>query len=117
MTQFTEMETKFLTKLAAIHGEAFDSEDVDHNGVPQPHLDTFRLTWDGTGECETLWDECPDLDPKKYCAVMANLSKKGAIIVDKYTATATRGRTWKHVDMIAVGIKFDTFNQITGAVA
>ena len=60
MTNFTENEMKILNILADNHGAKWDTEEDDNS----PHIDTFELTTDGSGE--RLWPVKPSHKTQKH---------------------------------------------------
>lgn len=107
---FTDNEMKILNILADNHGAEWNTE-TDCNS---PHIDTYELTTDGSGECGTIFSN-NNLDPKIYRGVISSLIQKGALEVDEYE-TMTDSRKG-FVPMIAIAISFNTFNEIKKAAA
>lgn len=106
---YTDLEMNILNILADNHGDAWDTEHDDNS----PHIDTYELTTDGSGECGTIFSR-NNLDPKVYRGVVSSLIQKGALEVDEYqTGVPSRG----FVPMVAIAISFDTFNEIRKAGA
>jgi len=110
MTKFTENEMKILNILADNHGAKWDTEDDDNS----PHIDTFELTTDGSGQCGTIFSK-NNLDPKVYRGVVSSLIQKGALITDEYDTMTDPRKGF--LPMIAIAINFDTFNEIRQAAA
>lgn len=106
---YTDLEMNILNILADNHGDAWDTEHDDNS----PHIDTFELTTDGSGECGTIFSK-NNLDPKVYRGVVSSLIQKGALEVDEYSTGVPRKG---FVPMIAIAISFDTFNEIRKAGA
>jgi hypothetical protein len=110
MTNFTEMEMIVLNILADNHGEQWDTEEENN----APHIDTYELTTDGSGQCGTIFSK-NSLDPKVYRGVVSSLIQKGALEVDEYNTMKDPRKGF--LPMIAVAISFDTFNEIRKAAA
>ena len=107
---YTENEMKILNILADNHGANWDTED-DNNS---PHIDTYELTTDGSGDCGTIFSRY-NLDPKVYRGVISSLIQKGALEVDEYDTMRDIRKGF--LPMIAIAITFDTFNEIRKAAA
>jgi len=107
---YTDLEMNILNILADNHGEKWDTED-DYNS---PHIDTYELTTDGSGECGTIFSR-NNLDPKVYRGVVSSLIQKGALEVDEYDTMKDPRKGF--LPMIAIAISFDTFNEIRKAGA
>ena len=110
MTKFTEGEMVVLNILANNHGAEWDTEHDDNS----PHIDTFELTTDGSGQCGTIFSRY-DLDPKIYRGVISSLIQKGALVTDEYSTMVDIRKGFS--TMIAIAIDFDTFNEIRKAAA
>ena len=66
MTNFTALELNVLNQLISSRTE-FDSECEDHNGNPEPHVDTY------------LYAKWIKGDQKQIRGALSSLLKKGAI--------------------------------------
>ena len=110
MTNFTEMEMTVLNILDDNHGEQWDTEEENN----APHIDTYELTTDGSGQCGTICSK-NNLDPKVYRGVVSSLIQKGALVTDEYDTMTDPRKGF--LPMIAVAISFDTFNEIRKAAA
>ena len=107
---YTTNEMNILNILADNHGANWDTED-DNNS---PHIDTYELTTDGSGQCGTIFSK-NNLDPKIYRGVISSLIQKGALEVDEYDTMTDPRKGF--LPMIAIAISFDTFNEIRKAAA
>ena len=107
---YTQNEMKILNILADNHGSQWDTEDDDNS----PHIDTYELTTDGSGQCGTIFSK-NNLDPKIYRGVISSLIQKGALEVDEYDTMTDPRKGF--LPMIAIAINFDTFNEIRKAAA
>jgi hypothetical protein len=107
---YTTNEMNILNILADNHGANWDTED-DNNS---PHIDTYELTTDGSGQCGTIFSK-NNLDPKIYRGVISSLIQKGALEVDEYDTMTDPRKGF--LPMIAIAITFDTFNEIRKAAA
>lgn len=107
---YTDLEMNILNILANNHGNEWDTEDDDNS----PHIDTYELTTDGSGDCGTIFSK-NNLDPKVYRGVVSSLIQKGALMVDEYDTM--RDPREGFLPMIAIAISFDTFNEIRKAAA
>jgi len=107
---YTDLEMNILNILADNHGEKWDTEDDDNS----PHVDTYELTTDGSGDCGTIFSK-NNLDPKVYRGVVSSLIQKGALMVDEYDTMRDPRKGF--LPMIAIAISFDTFNEIRKAAA
>jgi hypothetical protein len=107
---YTDLEMNILNILADNHGEKWDTEDDDNS----PHIDTYELTTDGSGDCGTIFSK-NNLDPKVYRGVVSSLIQKGALEVDEYDTMKDPRKGF--LSMIAIAISFDTFNEIRKAAA
>ena len=84
---YTDLEMDILNILADNHGDAWDTEHDDNS----PHIDTYELTTDGSGECGTIFSK-NNLDPKVYRGVVSSLIQKGALEVDEYSELVCRAK-------------------------
>ena len=107
---YTDLEMNILNILADNHGDEWETEHDDNS----PHIDTYELTTDGSGECGTIFSR-NNLDPKVYRGVVSSLIQKGALEVDEYDTMRDPRKGF--LPMIAIAISFDTFNEIRKAGA
>ena len=107
---YTENEMNILNILADNHGAKWDTEEDDNS----PHIDTYELTTDGSGQCGTIFSK-NNLDPKIFRGVISSLIQKGALEVDEYDTMTDPRKGF--LPRIAIAISFDTFTEIRKAAA